>query len=283
MNVVLITGAASGIGLALSTVCLNKGFKVILVDKDKTKLDQETIKLNKQFPQQALSKICDLTQPQAVTQLAQDLYQDLPHIDWIFNNAGIIGTLAPIWELSPEQVHQVLAVNVYGMTHIIQAFMPFLFNQEKPAHIINMASLYGVCASSQVAPYSMSKHAVLALSESLYFDLQRLEKPIDVSVVFPSFTDTSLLTPESSDSTSTFQHSLNLLMAQSRPALEVAAQIIEVVEQKKFYIFPDKEVKGYAEDRVAAMISQDKPEVNAIEKLMTSLIRREEKRRKKII
>ena len=95
MKVVLVTGAASGIGLALSTVCLNKGFKVILVDKDKTKLDQETIKLNKQFPQQALSKICDLTQPQAVTQLAQDLYQDLPHIDWIFNNADFIASNEP--------------------------------------------------------------------------------------------------------------------------------------------------------------------------------------------
>ncbi len=282
MNVALITGAASGIGLALSIVCLHKGFTLVMVDKDETKLNEEARKLNEQFPNRVLSKVCDLTQAQAVNQLADDLFQELPYINWIFNNAGIIGALAPIWELKPEQVEQVFAVNVYGMIHVIQAFIPFLFKQEKPAHIINMASLYAVCTSSQVAPYSMSKHAVLALSESLYFDLQRLAKPIDVSVVLPSFTDTSLLiTSPSSNEPSPFQHSLNLLLAHSRPAMDVATYIINEVEQKKFYIFPDKEVKEYAEERVNAMMNQDKPHVNSIEKLMTSLIKRDEKKRNK--
>lgn len=281
MNVALITGAASGIGLALSIVCLQKGFTVILVDKDEPRLNEEARKLNQQFPNQVLSKVCDLTQAQAVNQLAEGLFEELPYINWIFNNAGIIGALAPIWELKPEQVEQVFAVNVYGMTHVIQAFIPFLFKQEKPAHVINMASLYAVCTSSQVAPYSMSKHAVLALSESLYFDLQRLAKAINVSVVFPSFTDTSLLTSPTSNEPTPFQHSLNLLLSHSRPAMDVAEHIINEVEQKKFYIFPDKEVKEYAEERVGAMMDQDKPHVNNIEKLVTSLIKRDEKKRKK--
>jgi len=281
MNVALITGAASGIGLALSIVCLQKGFTVILVDKDEPRLNEEARKLNQQFPNQVLSKVCDLTQAQAVNQLAEGLFEELPYINWIFNNAGIIGALAPIWELKPEQVEQVFAVNVYGMTHVIQAFIPFLFKQEKPAHVINMASLYAVCTSSQVAPYSMSKHAVLALSESLYFDLQRLAKAINVSVVFPSFTDTSLLTSPTSNEPTPFQHSLNLLLAHSRPAMDVAEHIINEVEQKKFYIYPDKEVKEYAEQRVGAMMDQDKPHVNNIEKLVTSLIKRDEKKRKK--
>ena len=158
-----------------------------------------------------------------------------------------------------------------------------LFKQEKPAHIINMASLYAVCTSSQVAPYSMSKHAVLALSESLYFDLQRLAKPIDVSVVLPSFTDTSLLTSPSSIEPTPFQHSLNLLLAHSRPAMDVAEHIINEVEQKKFYIFPDKEVKEYVQERVNAMMNQDKPHVNSIERLVTSLIKRDEKKRNNLI
>lgn len=279
--IVLITGAASGIGLALSLVCLQKEHTVIMIDKDEAKLQEEAKKLSAQFPNRIVSKHCDLTQAQAVNQLAYELYHELPHIDWIFNNAGIIGSLAPIWELKPEQIQHVFAVNVFGMTNIIQAFMPFLFAQEKPAHIINMASLYAICSSSQVASYSMSKHAVLALSESLHFDLQRLAKPINVSVVLPSFTDTSLLSPQATDTPSPFQHSLNLLMAHSKPTMDVAEQIIKEVEQKKFYIFPDTEVKTYAEERVSAMILQDKPHVNAVEKVLTSLIRRDEKRRKK--
>ncbi|WP_370449394.1 SDR family NAD(P)-dependent oxidoreductase [Legionella sp. km772] len=278
---VLITGAASGIGLALSLICLQKEFSVIMVDNNDEKLNVEARQLNNQFPNRVIKKTCDLTQADAVNTLAQELYQQISHIDWIFNNAGIIGSLAPLWELTPEQIQQVFAVNIFGMTNVIQAFMPFLFKQRQPSHIINMASLYAICTSSQVASYSMSKHAVLALSESLHFDLQRLAKPIAVSVVLPSFTDTSLLTPSSTDPVSPFQQSLNLLMAHSRPTMDVASQIIDEVEQKKFYIFPDKEVKGYAEERLNAMISQNNPHLNAIEKLMTSLIKRDEKRRKK--
>lgn len=234
MKTTLITGAASGIGLALSTICLEKGFTVIMVDKNEMKLNEVAQQLNQEFPHRVLAKICDVTQAPEVNQLAQDLFKELTSIDWIFNNAGIIGALAPIWELKPAQVQEVFSVNVYGMTNIIQAFIPFLLEQEKPAHIINMASLYGICTSSQVAPYSMSKHAVLALSESLYFDLQRVNKPISVSVVFPSFTDTSLLNSPSSTS---FQHSLSLLMAQSNSALDVAREIMNAVQQKKILHF----------------------------------------------
>lgn len=278
MNIVFITGAASGIGLALTTVCLQKKFTVIMVDKDEEKLHETVLQLSKQFPKQILSKICDVTQVAAVNALAQELSQEVPHIHWIFNNAGIIGHLSPIWDLTAEQVHQVLSVNLYGMIHIIQAFIPLLFKQNIPSHIINIASLYALCSGAQLAPYSMSKHAVLALSESLFFDLKRLEKPIDVSVVFPSFTDTALLSTPTTHST--FHDSLSSLLAHSRPALEVAHHIIQEVEQKRFYIFPDKEVKGYCEERVNAMVAQEEPHINNIEKLITSLIKRNDRNKK---
>lgn len=277
MKTALITGAASGIGLALTKVCLEKDFTVVMVDINAEKLKETAQELNQQFPKRIFEKVCDITNADAVNQLAQEVFHDLKQLDWLFNNAGIIGHLAPIWELKSEQVQEVFAVNVLGMTHVIQAFMPF-FLQQKSAHIINMASLYGVCTSSQVAPYTMSKHAVLALSESLYFDLQRLEKPINVSIVFPSFTDTALL---QSNNPSSFKHSLNSFMAHSKPALELAHQIINDVEQKKFYIFPDKEVKVYAKERIESMLNQEQPKINAVEQLMGSLIRRNEKNRNK--
>lgn len=274
MKVTVITGAASGIGLALSTICLKKEYTVVMVDKDEVKLNSVAEHLKTAYPDQVKSMLCDVTRFQEVTQLAQRIKQELSRIDWIFNNAGIIGYLAPLWDLKPEQIHNVLDVNLYGMTHIIQAFAPLLFQQSFRSHIINTASLYALCAGSQLAPYSMSKHAVLALSESLYFDLQRLEKPVDVSVVFPSFTDTGLLSHTPSDEPSAFHDSLNALLGHSRPAMEVAAHIIEEVEQKKFYIFPDKEVKGYCHERTQSMIAQEDPHRNNVEKLMESLIRR---------
>jgi NAD(P)-dependent dehydrogenase (short-subunit alcohol dehydrogenase family) len=274
MKVTVITGAASGIGLALSTLCLKKEFTVVMADKDEAKLNSAAEQLKTLYPHQVKTMICDVTSVQEVNQLAKRVEQELSRVDWIFNNAGIIGHLAPLWELKPEQIQSVLGVNLYGMTNIIHAFAPFLFRQSFRSHITNMASLYALCAGSQLAPYSMSKHAVLALSESLHFDLQRLEKPVDVSVVFPSFTDTSLLSHTPSDEPSAFHDSLNALLGHSRPAMEVAAHIIEEVEHKKFYIFPDKEVKGYCEERTQAMITQADPHRNNVEKLMGSLIRR---------
>ena len=198
MRVAVITGAASGIGLALSQVYLQKGITVVMVDKDRPKLLHEANQLMSQFPAQIFTIPCDITDTDEVEQLVQLTEKQLGRVDWLYNNAGIIGELAPVWDLKPEQINQVIEVNLYGMINVIRAFIPFLFKQNNPSHIVNMASLYALCSGSQMAPYAMSKHAVLALSESIYFDLKRLEKPVDVSVAFPSFTDTALLSHKAS-------------------------------------------------------------------------------------
>lgn len=277
MNVALITGAANGIGLALSTLYLQQGHAVIMVDKNEAKLNEEAGSLSSQFPQKVSTYSCDISNNESVQYLAQCVEEQGGRIDWIYNNAGIIGELAPVWELKAEHIEQVMEINLYGMIHIIRAFMPLLLKQQVHAHIINMASLYALSSGSQMASYAMSKHAVLALSESLYFDIKRLEYPIDVSVIFPSFTDTGLLASTSSQQHSAFHDSLNTLLTHSRPALDVAAHIIKEVEQKRFYIMPDKEVKGYCEERARAVVLQENPHINNIEKLMNSLIKRKRK------
>mgnify|MGYP000181447427 CR=1 FL=1 len=277
MKVAVITGAANGIGLALSRVHLQQGIMVVMIDKDSVKLTHETEQLKNDFPDKILAISCDVTNKDEVAKLVQQIEQQLERVDWIYNNAGIIGQLAPVWELNPEYAQQVMNVNVQGMLHIIQAFMPLLFKQNSRAHIINMASLYALCTGSQTAPYSMSKHAVLALSESLYFDLNRLNKPVDVSVVFPSFTDTGLLS-NNTEGNSSFHEALQSLLSHSRPAIDIAEHIVREVAQKKFYIFPDKEVKGYCEERTKALLLQENPHITNIEKLMNALIKRQETR-----
>lgn len=277
MKVAVITGAANGIGLALSQVNLQRGNTVVMVDKDQVKLKHEAEQLLTIFPEKILEVPCDVTQPNDIARLAQHVKSKLGRIDWIYNNAGIIGELNPVWDLCPEHIQKVMDVNLYGMIHMIQAFIPFLFQQTFHSHIINIASLYALCTGSQTAAYAMSKHAVLALSESLHFDLIRMKKPVNVSVVFPSFTDTSLLTHQA-NANSSFHEALKSLLSHSRPALDIAEHIVHEVEHKKFYIFPDKEVKGYCEDRAKAMILQENPHVTNIEKLMGALIRRQESR-----
>ncbi len=282
MQVAVITGAASGIGLALTQVCLEKGMFVVMVDKNESALAHEIQQLNQHYTQQILSVGCDITKPQEVQQLAHIITQQVKRVDWLFNNAGIIGSLAPIWDVSPQSIHQVMDVNLYGMIHVIQALMPFLFSQSHTSRIINIASLYGVCSGGQVASYAMSKHAVLALSESLYYDLKRMDKPVDISVAFPSFSNTSLLSsPSSTTDAPDFHHILDNLLAHARSAKEIAQSIINEVEENKFYIFPDEEVKEYGAKRTQAMLEQTKPHLNEIEQLIQSLIKRNDKKRQK--
>lgn len=277
MKVAVITGAANGIGLALSQVNLMRGHTVVMVDKEPLKLSDEVEQLSIQFPEKVLGITCDVTQPDELARLAQQIISQLGRIDWIYNNAGIMGQLGPIWEVSAENMRKVVDVNLFGMIYTMQAFFPLLFQQAFRSHIINIASLYALCNGSQTASYAMSKHAVLALSESLHFDLTRTKKPVDVSVVFPSFTDTALLANQS-DSRDSFHEALKSLLSHSRPAADVANYIVQEVEQKKFYIFPDKEVKGYCEERTKAMILEEEPHVTNIEKLMGALIKRQESR-----
>lgn len=278
MKVAVITGAANGIGLALSQVHLQQGATVVMVDKDISKLQKEAEQLKPDFPGKILTIACDVTNQDEVIRLAQQTESELGHVDYLYNIAGIIGQLAPVWDLKPESVQQVMNVNLHGMIHMIQAFMPLLFKQSAPSHIINMASLYALSASSQTAAYAMSKHAVLALSESLYFDLTRLHKPITVSVAFPSFTDTGLLANTPGEDSS-FHNALQSLLSHSRPAIDIANHIVQEVEQKKFYIFPDSEVKGYCEERSKATVLQENPHATNVEKLMSALIKRQESRR----
>ncbi|KTD82819.1 SDR family NAD(P)-dependent oxidoreductase [Legionella waltersii] len=272
MKAVLITGAANGIGLALTQVCLEKSFTVIMTDINKDKLSLEANELINRYPQKVFYYSCDVSKKEEVVQLATFCYDKVKQLDWLFNNAGIIGNLGPVWELTENDIHRVMEVNLYGITNVIRSFIPYLFKQTNQSHIINMASLYALCTGSQMAAYSMSKHAVLALSESLYFDLIRLEKPVNVSVVFPSFTDTSLLSSPSSN----FHKQLGHLLSHSRPAIDIAEHIVREVEENKFYILPDKEVKGYCESRTNSIVLQEYPHKNSVEKLMCSLLKRTE-------
>jgi NAD(P)-dependent dehydrogenase (short-subunit alcohol dehydrogenase family) len=215
-----------------------------------------------------------VSRPESLRHLAKQTIERFNRIDWLFNNAGISGHLAPIWELTSEHIRKVLDVNLHGVIHGIQAFLPFMFKQEQRSHIINMSSFYGLCSGSQMAAYAMSKHAIVALSESLHFDLKRLNKPVDVSVVCPSFANTQLLQNSSPLQKHHLHAMMSELIARSRPAEDVATHIIHEVTKKTFYILPDKEVKSYCEQRTKSIIEQTEPHRHSLEKIVSSLSNR---------
>lgn len=273
-QVAVITGAASGIGLALSQVCIQHGIHVVMADNAVTALCDKVEQLSEQAETDVLGVVCDVTKPESLRHLAKQTYERFNRVDWLFNNAGISGHLAPIWELTNEHIRKVMDINLYGVIHGIQAFLPLMFKQSHRSHVINMASVYGLCSGSQMAAYAMSKHAIVALSESLHFDLQRLDKPVDVSVVCPSFANTALLTNSTPLHSDKLHHMVADLVARSRPATDVANHIVQEVKNKTFYILTDREVKDYCEQRAKAIVEQTMPHKHSLEKIIASLSKR---------
>lgn len=270
-RVAVITGAASGLGLALTKACIQQGMHVVMADKAEAMLAERVEELSEHSTTKILGVVCDVTKFDQVTDLAKQSFTTFNRVDLLINNAGISGHFAPIWELTNEQVRQVLDVNLHGVIHGAQIFLPQMFGQEHRSRIVNMASFYGLCSGSQMAAYAMSKHAIVALSESLYFDLRRLNKLVDISVVCPSFANTQLLV-NSSPSQSDKLHSMMIdLIERSRPAEDVANHIMREINNNQFYILPDKEVKDYCEQRAKAIVEQHPPHEHTLERIIASL------------
>jgi NAD(P)-dependent dehydrogenase (short-subunit alcohol dehydrogenase family) len=268
-KVAVITGAASGIGLALTQVCIRNGIHVVMADFAANRLHESLEQLREGSAVELLAVVCDVSKPEDLSRLAKKTFAQFNRVDWLFNNAGISGQLKPIWELESEHIHQVMDVNLFGAIHGVQAFLPFMFKQSHRSHLINMASFYGLCSGSLMAAYAMSKHALLALSESLYFDLKRLNKPVDVSVVCPSFANTALVA-----NSGPLEQMVADLMGRSKPAMDVAEHIVREVQKNSFYILPDKEVKDYCEQRTKAIIEEREPHKHSLEKIIASLAKR---------
>lgn len=280
-RVAVITGAASGIGLALTQACIRRGIHVVMADNAVSNLCDQVEQLSAATSNDVLGVVCDVSRPESLRHLVKQTFERFNRVDMLFNNAGISGHLAPIWELTSEHIRKVMDVNLFGVIHGLQAFLPVLFKQEHPSHVINMASFYGLCSGSQMAAYAMSKHAIVALSESLHFDLQRLQKSVTVSVACPSFANTSLLANSAPLHTDTLHTMLEELIARSRPAEDVAEHILNEVEKGTFYILPDREVKEYCEQRTRAIVEQEPPHQHSLEKIIALLSRRAAQRGEK--
>jgi NAD(P)-dependent dehydrogenase (short-subunit alcohol dehydrogenase family) len=186
-GVAVITGAASGIGTGLARKALALGMRVVLADINAAQLQAfaDTLK------GEVLAVPTNVADPAAVEALAERAYAAFGQVDLLFNNAGIMAT-GFSWEIEPARWQRMLDVNFNGVLHGIRSFVPRLLKAGRPAHIVNTASVGGFLPSPLMAPYSATKFAVVALTESLSGELQMLQAPIGVSLLAPGPVDTGI-------------------------------------------------------------------------------------------
>ncbi len=188
-RMVVVTGAASGIGQETAIAFARAGADVAALDIDAGRL-ADTARLVEAAGRRCLSVGCDVADPASVDEAAATVLRDLgtPHV--VVNNAGI-GFIGPFVETPVSAWQQVLGVNVMGIVHVTRAFLPRMIEAGGPRHLVNVASAAGLHPVPHLSAYSASKHAVMGLSDTLAMELDRT--PIGVTVVCPGVINTPIV------------------------------------------------------------------------------------------
>jgi NAD(P)-dependent dehydrogenase (short-subunit alcohol dehydrogenase family) len=190
-QVAVVTGAAQGLGHALAAGFIDRGVSVVLADTATERL-HSTAEAFTALGARVLPVITDVSDATAVTALASRALEHFGRVDMVVNNAGITtGNARPLWQTDPQDWQRVLAVNLLGVVHGIQAFVPHLVTAGG-GHVLNIASLAGLTTIPFAAAYCASKHAVVAISETLHRELKEMGLSIGVTVACPALVRTPM-------------------------------------------------------------------------------------------
>lgn len=179
-KVCVVTGAASGIGLALSKALLRSGATVVMADRDAPTLSSALESLAAPADRARAVEV-DVTREAQVRQLIEETASRHGRLDVLFNNAGIPATL-PIETATLEHWRRIIDVNLWGVIYGVHYALP-LMRRQGSGHIVNTASLAGLLPLPFQALYCTTKYAVVGLSESLRWELA--DEGVHVSVVCP--------------------------------------------------------------------------------------------------
>ncbi|MCP5178526.1 MAG: SDR family NAD(P)-dependent oxidoreductase [Pseudomonadales bacterium] len=252
-RVAVITGGASGIGLATARVMAARGAKLVLVDIEQAALDAVAAT----FTTPVLTRVCDVRDHDAMVALAEDIVRTCGGVHVVFNNAGVaVG--GPIAEMKHDDWRWVLDVDLWGPVHGVEAFLPHMQRQAQGGHILFTASFAGLVPNVGLGPYCAAKYGVVAIAEVLARELRG--DNIGVSVLCPMRVATNIgssernrqadyggaevsprVAPQGDDSGS--------LAGRVLDVDDVAEMVVEAVENNVLYILPHDEARGPVERR----------------------------------
>ena len=266
-KVAVITGGASGIGRAVADRAVAEGMKVVLADIEKRPLEVAVDDLAANGAE-ALGVVTDVSDAASVQALRDRALDRFGAVHLVHNNAGI-GLGGPIWEVSEADWRWILGVNLLGVVHGVATFTPLLIEQGE-GHIVNTASVAGLIAAPFLGPYNATKQAVVAISETLYKDLQAVGAPVGVSVLCPGFVQTRIAESERNrpewaaadhevPGAEEVRGVVQGLVDAGIPAAEVADRVIDAVRNNTFYILTHSELDAAITTRFDDILQRRSP------------------------
>ncbi|MEZ5741969.1 MAG: SDR family oxidoreductase [Burkholderiaceae bacterium] len=252
-KVAVITGAGSGFGREFALLGARRGMRLVLADIQPDALEQ-TMSMVVALGADAIAVPTDVGDGAAMDALRNACVDRFGVPDLLFNNAGVAaGGL--IWENGIKDWEWVLRVNLWGVIHGVRAFVPAMVGRGQAAHIVNTASVAGLLSAPNMGVYNVSKHAVVALSETLFHDLRLVGSPVGVSVLCPAFVPTGIAdsernrppalgqdTPPTESMNQAAQLNRKAVSSGRISAAEVAATTFAAIERDQFYIITHERI-----------------------------------------
>jgi len=271
----VLTGAGSGFGLECARIAARRGMNVVLVDVQQDALDAADAEI-RAAGVKTLARRVDVSRPQAMEQLAADVQQTFGAPHFVFNNAGVGGVGGLVWEGTVNDWQWVLGVNLWGVIHGVRVFTPMMLqaarkNPDWRGHIVNTASMAGLLTTPNMGIYSVSKHAVVALTEILYQDLRLVTDQMSASVVCPYFVPTGISTSERNRPGDLARGELTPSQRIGRAmsgkavgsgkvtAAAIAQKVFDAIEQDQFYVFSHPKALGGIRSRAEAILAISNP------------------------
>jgi NAD(P)-dependent dehydrogenase (short-subunit alcohol dehydrogenase family) len=255
-GVVLVTGAASGIGLECARAFSQRGANIVISDINATALEQVRSEIASTGVQ-CLARECDVSKEASVAGFAEAVHRAVGPVDVLVNNAGV-AFLGSFEQTPLSEWQRIYDINVLGVVHCIRAFLPAMRTAGGPRKIVNVASAAGFSPLPNMSAYAASKHAVVGLSEVLAQELH--ETAISVLVVCPGIINTAIVhvSPTASGMTAAQIKKLQKYYADEgcEPS-EVAADVVRAVETDEIFLFTGPGAKlGFNAMRISRRLAR---------------------------
>lgn len=274
-KVAVITGAGSGLGRALAHRFGSAGMRLVLADIDASRLNDVGGELDDAGVEVA-TLLTDVSKRSQVEGLADLAYERFGAVNVLCNNAGV-AVVGPAWECTDADWAWAIGVNLWGVIHGLQAFLPRMLAAGEPGHIVNTASVAGILSPPLSGPYVATKHAVVGMTESLFHDLALRQAKVGCSVLAPGFVKTKIASSESArpDELKNPIPSSDPLMAEvgkyyanevarGLPPEAVADAVHEAILEDRFYIFTHPEMTPAFEDRFSRIVAGKNPKTRPL-------------------
>ena len=271
----VVTGAASGMGLAFARRFAAEGMNVVLADIEEDALEAQVQRLQ-QEERSVLGVTVNTMRRETLERLRDETIERFGNVHILCNNAGVAGRDDALgvagghtatWEIPDNTWEWIMGVNFWGVLYGLQVFVPHMLEHGEEGHIVNTASLAALIPSGSA--YAVSKHAVLTLTEGLYQQFEQLGANLSASVLCPGLVNTSILQAERNRPEELGDKLIEIpdedaamlegMFAQATDPADVAELVYQAIVEQRCYILPHPELDDIVRGRVEHVLARGAP------------------------